>query len=437
MNKTLHAGFARIDITPVKASVPLAGHGATEYRMSARVELPLNANVIALANGDERCVYFSLDIIGVANETVRCYRDAISEATGLPHDRIFLTASHTHSGPDLKSELPTAVQYRDEYLRDRLVEGAKRALADLKPAKLSYGATLAGRPGAWLNFDRHYYSVEDAKKDNYTKEDLIPSSGKAWVWRQNSGYTPVEYQEEADHSIQLIRFAREDADDIVLVNFAAHSTFADGQYRPCINADFPGEIVKRLEELAPCAKFAYFQGCCGNLIPYTFLAKDGIWGVTYPPRSPIKGMLNRHVSQSAYGAMVAGYAFKALTQCMKPSETDTLAFLQRQHPGTIDHRKDHLVETAQKALEVYNKEGNTPAANEWCAQFGIGGISACNAILRKAKLPATEEIELNAIRIGDCAITTIPFEPFSSIGESIKERSPFGLTFVNGYCCGY
>ena len=47
------------------------------------------------------------------------------------------------------------------------------------------------------------------------------------------------------------------------------------------------------------------------------------------------------------------------------------------------------------------------------------------------------EGKLNAIRIGDCAITTIPFEPFSSIGESIKESSPFGLTFVNGYCCGY
>ncbi|MBR2080900.1 MAG: hypothetical protein IJ980_04630 [Oscillospiraceae bacterium] len=57
MDKKLHAGFARVEITPVKASVPIGGHGATEYRMSARVETPLYANVIALANGDERCVY--------------------------------------------------------------------------------------------------------------------------------------------------------------------------------------------------------------------------------------------------------------------------------------------------------------------------------------------------------------------------------------------
>ena len=34
-------------------------------------------------------------------------------------------------------------------------------------------------------------------------------------------------------------------------------------------------------------------------------------------------------------------------------------------------------------------------------------------------------MELNAIRIGDCGIATIPFEPWCSIGEYIKDHSPF------------
>jgi len=437
MDKKLHAGFARIDITPVKASVPIGGHGATEYRMSARVETPLYANVIALANGDEHCVYLSLDIIGVRTEPLELYRAAINEATGMPRDRIFICASHTHSGPDLKSELPSAVQYREEYLRDRLVEGAKRALADLKPAKLSYGATTAGRPGAWLNHDRHYYSVPVEKRDNYAPEDLVLAVGKLNVWNKDSGYCPVQHVEEADHSIQLMRFERDAADDIVLVNFAAHSTFADTRLRPCINADHPGELVKRLEELVPDTKCAYFQGCCGNLVPGTQIEEEGIWGVTYPPSSPVKGLTCRHVSQSAYGAMTAGYAFKALTQCMKPSETDTLSFVQRTHMGRCDHRRDDLAEKAEQALEVYNREGHTPAASEWCAKFGLGSVYTCGAIVRKSKLPEALPIEVNAIRIGDCAITTLPFEPFSSIGEHIKERSPFAMTFVNGYACGY
>ena len=440
MEKTLHAGFARVDITPVKASVPLAGHGATEFRMSARVEMPLNANCIALANGDERCVYLSLDIIGVKTETLAYYREAIGAATGLPGDRIFICASHTHSAPDLQSSLPSAVAYRDEYLRDKLVEGSERALADLKPAKLSYGATQAGHPGAWLNHDRHYYCVEDSKKDNYTEADLRLTVGELnhWkIWKKGSGYTIVRHVEEADHSIQVMRLDRKAADDIILVNFASHSTFADGTRRPCINADHPGELVKRLEQLIPGAKCAYFQGCCGNLIPGTHIEEEGIWGVTFPPSQPVKGMDEIFRSQTAYAAMTAGYAFKVLTQGMQPSETDTLAFLQREHMGKVDHRKDALVDKARQAIEVFEKEGHTHAASEWCAKFGLGSVSTCGSIIRKAALPPEIPIEVNAIRIGDCAITTLPFEPFSSIGEHVKAASPFKMTFVNGYSCGY
>ena len=438
MEKTLHAGFARVDITPVKASVPLGGHGATEFRMSARVEMPLNANCIALANGDERCVYLSLDIIGVKTVTLEYYREAIQAATGLPCDRIFLCASHTHSGPDLQSSIPSAVQYRDEYLRDRLVEGSQRALADLKPAKLSYGATQAGHPGAWLNHDRHYYAVPIEKKDSYTEEDLLPGVGEVRsCYMKGEKYVPVRHVEEADHSMQVMRLDRDAADDIILVNFAAHSTFADGRLRPCVNADHPGELVKRLEQLLPGTKCAYFQGCCGNLVPGTQIESEGIWGVTYPPRTPIKGMTEKHVSQTAYGAMTAGCAFKILTQCMQPSESDTLSFVQRIHMGGFDHRKDDLVGKAEQALELFRKEGHTPEAHAWCEKFGVGSIYTCMSIIRKSQLPEKGPIEVNAIRLGDCAITTLPFEPFSSIGEHIKAASPFRMTFVNGYSCGY
>ena len=440
MANTLQAGFARVEISPRKASVPLGGHGASQFRLCAQVVDPLYANVFALANGEERCIYLSLDLIYVPPVPMEAYRAAISEATGVPANRIFACGSHTHAGPDMHSMLPTAVAYREVELPAYLVEAAKRALADLKPAKLSYGATQAGHPGAWLNHDRHYYCVEDSKKDNYTEADLRLTVGELnhWkIWKKGSGYTIVRHVEEADHSIQVMRLDRKAADDIILVNFASHSTFADGTRRPCINADHPGELVKRLEQLIPGVKCAYFQGCCGNLIPGTHIEEEGIWGVTFPPSQPVKGMDEIFRSQTAYAAMTAGYAFKVLTQGMQPSETDTLAFLQREHMGKVDHRKDALVDKARQAIEVFEREGHTHAASEWCAKFGLGSVSTCGSIIRKAALPPEIPIEVNAIRIGDCAITTLPFEPFSSIGEHVKAASPFKMTFVNGYCCGY
>ena len=431
MANTLQAGFARVEISPRKASVPLGGHGASQFRLCAQVVDPLYANVIALANGEERCIYLSLDLIYVPPVPMEAYRAAISEATGVPANRIFACGSHTHAGPDMHSMLPTAVAYREVELPAYLVEAAKRALADLKPAKLSYGKGLAGRPGAWMNFDRHYYGVETAKKDSYTEADLLDGVGAVKSGFTRGDYVPVRHKEEADHSLQVLRFSREAADDIILVNYAAHGTTADLNQRcPNVSSDHPGALVKRLEEILPGTKCAYLQGCCGNLIPNTLIEEEGVRCITYDK--------DKHVRDwHAYGAVMASYAYEILMHHMQESETDTLQFVQHDYVAKYDHQKDDLVEQAKEALKVFDAEGHTPEAKAWCKKFNLGGVYACGAIIRRASLPETGSFELNAIRIGDCAIATIPFEPFSSIGESIKAASPFAMTFVNGYCGGH
>ena len=113
MNSKLQAGFAQTEITPKRASVPLGGYGATEYRLSGSVLDPLYARAIALSDGEETCLYVCLDLLGIPEDSVARCRKAINEATGLREDRIFFGANHTHAGPDLRSPLPNAVQYRE------------------------------------------------------------------------------------------------------------------------------------------------------------------------------------------------------------------------------------------------------------------------------------------------------------------------------------
>ena len=436
MESKLIAGFARVDITPKKASVPLGGLGASEYRLAAVVQDPLNVNAFALGDGTNRCVFLSVEILWIPTALVAFYREAITEATGVPGDRIFMCAIHTHSGPDPESPLPNAVKYFREELCGYLVEAASRALADLKPAKLSYGVAPGGRPGAWLNFDRHYYCVPTEKKDNYSKDDIIDCAGDVkTAWQKGEGYTVVQYKEEPDHRVQVLRFARDAADDIMIVNFAAHPCFVDGTKRPVVSSDYPGALVKRMEELFPDTKCAYLNSCAGNVVTGTQFEKDGIPGITYPPGNP-KGMQEKLRSHYAYAAALATCAYYAITKNGWESETDTLAFCRRMYIGKVDHSKDHLAAQAKEALKLYEKEGHTPEARNWCAKFGLGSVYACGAILQRAALPKTDEIELNAIRIGDCAIATLPFDTFSSIGEQVKNNSPFALTFMNAYSCG-
>ena len=259
---TLQAGFARVDITPTIASIPLGGFSGTEFRLSGRILDPLYANVVALQSGEERCLYVSMDILGIPAKRVAEFREAVIAATGLPASRIFFTASHTHSGPELRSETLNAKRYRREELMPKLALAARRALADLLPAKLSYGAMetgYPGKPGCRLTFDRHYYCVETEKVGNYTEADKHVAYGEYFSNKEK--YHLVEYMYGADHSLQVMRFTREGADDIILLNFASHGTFVGAGTKPDVSPDWPGAFVSRVEELFPGTKCAFVQGC--------------------------------------------------------------------------------------------------------------------------------------------------------------------------------
>ena len=244
---------------------------------------------------------------------------------------------------------------------------------------------------------------------------------------KGDGYVPVRHCEDVDHSVQVLRFAREAADDILLVNFAAHATFTESKLCPDVSSDFPGAMVDCVEALFPGTKCAYLQGCCGNVVGSTIIESEGLWQITVPQEGR-----NYH----AYGAALAGAVQRILLHNMHDSASDTLAFIHRVHMGACDHSRDEFAPKAKQALKVFEQEGHTPAAKEWCRRFGLGNVYACSAILRKAALPEKSEIELNAVRIGDCALTTIPFEPYSSVGEEVKAGSQYPVTFVCGYCCG-
>ena len=50
--------------------------------------------------------------------------------------------------------------------------------------------------------------------------------------------------------------------------------------------------------------------------------------------------------------------------------------------------------------------------------------------LRMVDMPARIDVPLQALRIGDLAIVSIPFEAFVEIGLELKAKSPFPDTFA-------
>lgn len=426
----LTAGFARVDITPQKGGQPLAGYGGTHLRLHARVLDPLYANAVALGHGDQlESIMITADLINLPAQFVETVRKLISEALGIPGEHIFLGATHTHSAPDIHSGLPQAKHYRYEQLPPQFVEAARRAAADLKPCTISYGKTQVGHEGAWLNFNRYYYMVEKTKLDNYGPEDMHPVGDNfgAKYSGDPAHYVYVGHEEEADHEMLVVRLTRDAADDIVLVNFTGHATISGGGSIPNLSSDYPGALVQRVEQLLPGTKCVFLQGCAGNVNAGTRMVSEGIYGLT----------LGRNRDHHAYAAVLAGYVFNLFTKnLLIPSETETVGFRQRIHTAKRDHSMDHLLDKAKEVVAVYNVEGNTPAVREMCYKLGFSSPYHCTGVISKAAAPETGDIEINAIRLGDCAFVTAPFELFSGTGLRIKEKSPFPCTIVKAYSCG-
>ena len=131
MSNSLYAGFSRTDITPPFGGVPLAGYGSTKFRLAATVLDRLYLNTIALGSaGKAECVLMTADLIAIADPLFSRLRAAVSEATGLDPDRVYIGGTHTHSAPDLHSDFECIQKYKEEILPKAFTEGALRAVAD-------------------------------------------------------------------------------------------------------------------------------------------------------------------------------------------------------------------------------------------------------------------------------------------------------------------
>ena len=109
----LQAGWGRVNITPTYA-VPMGGYND---RVSSGYRDYLYMTCIALSDGVETILVYTMDMIhantGSFGEDLRL---SINAATGIPYDRIFLGATHTHSGGGIYWSDPACKQYEQDAL---------------------------------------------------------------------------------------------------------------------------------------------------------------------------------------------------------------------------------------------------------------------------------------------------------------------------------
>ena len=399
-----HVGYNRQIVNP-DAPIPLGGFSNEDVRFHTAITEDICITCLAVSDGTTTVLAISADLCTLRDQFCHKYREAVARVTGLPEERIFIAATHTHSGP---------VLYRDKYesVRDYYVKfqkhleiAAVEALRDLKPAKLFVGSLETEN----LNFVKHY-----KMRDKVTGE--ISCIGDCYGTEKGKIY--VDHMTKTDPTLHVVRFQREGGKDVVLANFRAHPHFTGGAKKYDLSSDYIGAFRMALEAMCDCHA-VYFQGASGNINSSSRLTGE-----------------RRYTTCRSYGTALAASALECLGRCMKEVTPAPIQTKQVTFYGQINHSQDHLAEEGKRIWELWQQTYDRELVQRECDAAGFTSRFHANAAYTRSKMtPEDGELILNAVSLGkELAFVTYPGELFDSLSARMEATSPFYTTLFFGYC---
>lgn len=167
----LKAGTSAVDISPAKG-IELAGYPHF-LRHNTGVHDPLYASCVYLDNGREKIAVIAMDLLFYSRKYVKEVRKEISRKTSIPEGNIFISVSHTHSGPWAAGRLDMEALGRGLDVDKDYVDGLNRKLVDL--ALAAYSDTFIASIGSdFVVCGEKRVSVETGET---LKDQLIQKSG--------------------------------------------------------------------------------------------------------------------------------------------------------------------------------------------------------------------------------------------------------------------
>ena len=382
------AGYGKENITP-SYTVHLQG-GTWSERKTTGVLDYIYATCIALAQGEDTILLYTLDMKLATDGYIDPAKEAVSMATGVPHENILFNATHTHSSVAVRYDWNGVEKYKEEF-NAAVVKAAQTAIADLSEAEI-YGGGIATEG---LNFVRHY----------------IMNDGS--IAGSNFGSTQSGYKShirDADNELQLVKLARaaEDKKDIVLMTFPTHSTF--NEHETQISADLSSETRKMLEE--------------NGYLPAYFMAASG----DQVPSSRIPG--NSIADYREYGKKLGQYALDGLAGLTKLDSTGMKLTTKTFTAPTNKEDLDKLPQAQEiKAMiDTYGSGSSQVAAA--VKEYGFASRIHANWVITRSRLGDTKSMDLRVLNVGDLAFVLAPYEMFGQHGMEIKEKSPFATTLI-------
>lgn len=386
---SLQVGFGRENITP-DFTVHLQG-GDWKNRISTGVKDYQYITCIALTQGEETVLLYTVDMKVATDGIVDPVKVAISAKTGIPQNRILINATHTHAAAAIRYTWDGVDKYKTLF-STAAVAAAQAALADRAPAEIYAGSTVA----EGMANVRHY---------------LMNDGTYAGSNFGNTGSGYKQHVKQADCELQLVKLDRGEAKKpVILASFPSHCTFNEGG--TLLSADYPAPYRAYVEGKTD-SLVAFFQGASGDQTP-----GSRIPGVAFT------------TDYIAYGNELGRYTVEALPTLTK-QESGPITVTAKFFTAPTNMKNMDKLPGAKIAMSTAEKYGNnSQELKEVLHQYGLASRHEANWLNIRAGAGKTQTMELKTMTIGSMAFVLAPYEMFGAQGVAIKETSPYENTFI-------
>ncbi|MPZ17817.1 MAG: hypothetical protein GEV06_07900 [Luteitalea sp.] len=396
-DRRLQAGAAASNITPPLGELIVGGWSP---KPATHIHDELYARCLVLDDGRTRIGIVLADNVGIPSHVIEEAKRLTFERAGLRPEQLLIASTHTHSastarGKNRYDESSPLDDYQ-RFLAGRIADGVQRAINNLQPAQIGWGSGSLPEQV----FNRRWFMKPGA--------DLTNPFGGVDKVQMNPGVGNPNLLKPAGPTDPEIRFLSvrtpEGRPIALLANYSLH--YVGGVPTGHISADYFGVFAERMSRLLgadaqdPPFVAMMSNGTSGNINNINFAGGQA--------KLPPYGRMNVVANQ------VAGEVFRALQE-IPYDDRVPLGMIQREL--TLEARRPDEAMTA-RARDILARPEDAP-------QGHIRERTYAKRILQIVEAPPRVDIVLQAVRIGDLAITAIPFEVFVEMGLEIKEKSPF------------
>ncbi|UUO07952.1 neutral/alkaline non-lysosomal ceramidase N-terminal domain-containing protein [Blastopirellula sp. J2-11] len=367
----------------------------------------LHARCIVLDDGQTKLAIVVCDNVGIPREVFDAAKEQITKETGIPASHQLMSATHTHSattarGPFyiLPNAAPTDYQ---SFLAGRIADGVRRAINQLEPAQIGWGAI--DEPSEVFN--RRWYVKDAGLLTNpfggMDRVRMNPPRGSAALDRPAGPTDPeisfISIQSKAGRPIAL------------LANYSLH--YVGGVPSGDVSADYFGYFAKFIEkklnatDQTPAFVGILSNGTSGDVNNINFSEKNGKRYGRYEKMQEVAEKVAAKVQEAHEKLEFQDYV------TLDAAASELPLKVRKPTPEMIEHFQEVRARAKAGGKQEHRRE-----------------LIYADRIDRLQESPAELMIPLQALRIGDLAITAIPFETFTETGLELKARTPLAKSFT-------